>query len=206
MNERGHRCRGIVHLWALEIPGGEETSVASLTSAEELGCLSLLHVVQGVVECGWPVSPRLYVVMRGVHDVHGSKVASPAESTVWGLARVVMNEQPDLRCTLIDLCPAGSAEEPDSLFLEFCADSRDDEVALRGPARFVHRLAPTSMAELRDTAQAVRPARSQGRGGATGLPIRDPRAGGPRAAFGSGPCPARHPLRGTWSWRSTPPA
>lgn len=62
------------------------------------------------------------------------------QSPVWGLARVVMKEQPDVRCRMIDLSLRGAQSEIDSLARELIADEYEEEVALRDTERFVRRL------------------------------------------------------------------
>src|SRR5262249_5458965 len=59
---------------------------------------------------------------------------------LWGLGRVIALEHPELACSRIDLGDAG-AEELQALRRELSAGSREDQVALRGAARYVARLA-----------------------------------------------------------------
>jgi NADPH:quinone reductase-like Zn-dependent oxidoreductase/acyl carrier protein/SAM-dependent methyltransferase len=50
--------------------------------------------------------PRLWFVTRGgalATDLPASLVPNPGQTALWGFGRVVMNEHPYLRCTLIDL-------------------------------------------------------------------------------------------------------
>src|SRR5262249_45254615 len=54
-----------------------------------------------------------------------------------GLGRVIANEYPALRCRLVDLDPA--AADVQSLLDELAITDDEDEIALRGSERFVHR-------------------------------------------------------------------
>ena len=55
-----------------------------------------------------------------------------------------MNEYQNLRCRLVDLA-TGSPAEIDSLAEELgLTDSAEDEIALHGELRYVHRLTPVS--------------------------------------------------------------
>jgi myxalamid-type polyketide synthase MxaE and MxaD len=58
------------------------------------------------------------------------------------MGRVISNEHPELRCVRIDLSTAISKDEIHSLTEEFCGNSNEEEVALRGGTRYVARLKP----------------------------------------------------------------
>ena len=140
-------CRGIVHLWSLDITPMEETTVASLEDSLPLGCLSVLHLVQVLERVG--SSPRLVLVTKGAHAVGESvKSVSVAQSPLWGLGRVINNEFPNLQCTKVDISLADSPAEILSLFAQLWSDEQEDEIALRGEARYVHRLMSVSPADI----------------------------------------------------------
>jgi hypothetical protein len=58
-------CRGIVHLWALDTPAGEETIPEELESTQETDCLTALYLVQACAGRNWREPPRLWLVTRG---------------------------------------------------------------------------------------------------------------------------------------------
>ncbi|MBW4632289.1 MAG: SDR family NAD(P)-dependent oxidoreductase [Iphinoe sp. HA4291-MV1] len=140
-------CRGIVHLWSLDITPTEETTVASLEEAQTLGTLSVLHLVQALERVG--SSPRLVLVTQGAQPI-GESVNSVevAQSPLWGLGRVINNEFPKLQCTRVDISNAISPEEIQSLEAELWSDEGEDEIALRGEARYVHKLMPVSLKDV----------------------------------------------------------
>src|SRR6185369_12372167 len=80
---------------------------------------------------------------------------SPAQAAVWGLARVIAHEHPELRCACADLSLAPSATEIGALADELAADDREDQVAFRDDARHVARLVPHRLGE--GAAPAKRP-------------------------------------------------
>ncbi|MGB7711449.1 MAG: SDR family NAD(P)-dependent oxidoreductase [Microcoleus sp.] len=140
-------CRGIVHLWSLDITPMEETTVASLEDSLPLGCLSVLHLVQALERVG--SSPRLVLVTKGAQAVGESvKSVSVAQSPLWGLGRVINNEFPNLQCTKVDISLADSPAEIQSLFAQLWSDEGEDEIALRGEARYVHRLMSVSPPDI----------------------------------------------------------
>ena len=140
-------CRGVVHLWSLDITPAEETTVASLSEAGKQGCISVLNLVQALAERS--LSPRLVLVTQAAQAIgESAKSVSVAQSPLWGLGRVINNEHPALNCTKIDLSPVITPEEIQSLFNGLWSDDQEDEVALRGAVRHVRRLTPVSPGEI----------------------------------------------------------
>ena len=81
---------------------------------------------------------------------------SIAQAPVWGMARTIEHEHPELRCTCVDLSAGGGPEEVSeelgALFREVWADDRDGDVALRGGRRYVERLNRYDAPEPAETA------------------------------------------------------
>jgi acyl transferase domain-containing protein/acyl carrier protein len=133
-------CRGVVHLWSLDATAG--TTLDALAATRELGCLSALHVVQALTLTGRREKPRLWLVTAGAQAVEpGAPPTDVGQSLLWGLARTVAHEHPELGSTSIDLAADGGTERANALFDEVVADGRENQVALRGSARYVPRLA-----------------------------------------------------------------
>ncbi|MGH8479084.1 MAG: SDR family NAD(P)-dependent oxidoreductase [Gammaproteobacteria bacterium] len=143
-------CDGIVYLWTLD---------ASIDGADPIGCADAQHflaLLQGIAAVAHERAPRLYVVTAGAaRVVPGEAVTSPAMAPTVGLARVAYNEYPELRCTLVDLPARPATEDLTALVGELLADDREDDVALRGTSRFVHRLVRTDGRALDAAAGAV---------------------------------------------------
>jgi acyl transferase domain-containing protein/SAM-dependent methyltransferase len=133
-------CR-LVHCWSLDAAGPEYCSGETLHMAESLGCHSVVSLVQAMAGLEWLVAPRLWLVTRGVHRVgeQGPDIAV-AQAPVWGLARSIRHEHPNWRYGLVDLDPADTAKNVEFLADELLVDDDEDEVALRGVHRYVHRL------------------------------------------------------------------
>jgi NAD(P)-dependent dehydrogenase (short-subunit alcohol dehydrogenase family)/acyl carrier protein len=95
------------------------------------------------------------LVTRGAQAV--GEYASPvavSQAPLWGLGRTIAMEQPDLRCTRVDLALAPFADETALLLRELLASDGEDQVALRQEGRQVARLehgylAPAEAPEFR---------------------------------------------------------
>jgi NADPH:quinone reductase-like Zn-dependent oxidoreductase/acyl carrier protein len=135
-------CAGILYLWSLDAPPPEGMTLAALESAQQAGCLGVLHLLQALSEVQQAGSPRLWLVTRGVQC--GPSLSAPpalAQSPMWGLARVIAHEHPELRCTAVDLSAATPPQEIESLFQLLWLEEGEDQIALRGTERYVARLA-----------------------------------------------------------------
>ncbi len=134
-------CRGIVHLWGLDINHEEEMRVSTLKEAQAVGCGSVLNLIQAVARASWSRSPRLWLVTRGAQAV-GSQPGPVAvgQAPLWGLGRVIRLEHPELACVQVDLDPAASAEGVEVLLEEILAPDGEDEVGYREGQRHVARL------------------------------------------------------------------
>jgi len=139
--------RGIVHLSNLDNCAAS-FSGASLDQAAQDGCGSVLHLLQALQKLHKvqqePLAP-LWVVTRAsqtVNSVEGAREVAPglAQSLVWGMARAVSEEWPDLRFVRVDLDANDRSMEVGQLLAELHARDGETEVAFRRQDRFVARL------------------------------------------------------------------
>nr|AQW44891.1 polyketide synthase [Corallococcus coralloides] len=133
-------CRGVVHLFSLDAPGPDARPEA-LEEAHRLGVKSALHLVQAMVQASFRDVPRLWLVTGGIHAVKADdRVSHVEQAPLWGLGRVLSVEHSELACTSVDVGARDEAEAA-SLGEELLAQTPEDQLALRGGARFVARLA-----------------------------------------------------------------
>jgi len=149
-------CRSVVHLWSLDSAPVEETTLSSIDSAQIMGCFNVLQLAQVLSKVNWTAVPRLWLVTVGTQPVGGRKQPlSVAQSPLWGLSRTIANEHPNLHSSVIDLSAALPPEEIESLFAELTADDKEDEIALRGESRYIHRLMRVSVAKIQKAGQQM---------------------------------------------------
>jgi acyl transferase domain-containing protein/aryl carrier-like protein len=136
-------CRGVVHLWNLDAPPADGLSAAALRAAEAPGLLSVVWLVQAWDHVAPDQSARLFLVTRGAQSVADQpEPVAIAQAPAIGLGRVIAGEYPRLRCKLVDLDSEGDDDGVGSLLEEVESADEEDEVALRGPERYVHRYLP----------------------------------------------------------------
>ncbi|HBL27314.1 MAG TPA: polyketide synthase, partial [Acidobacteria bacterium] len=134
------RPREVVYLEGLAAQLGPEASGEEMSQAATEACAGLVRLVQTLEGWGDPL-PRLTVVTRGAQPTGAATSAAPVQAPLWGLAAVIGNEHPELRCRIVDLDPAVPGEqELAALVRELRGGDREDKVALRGEERRVARL------------------------------------------------------------------
>jgi phthiocerol/phenolphthiocerol synthesis type-I polyketide synthase C len=149
------RVHGVVHLWSTAEPATLDAGGAALEAAQEVGSCSVLYLTQALVNRGSSDVPRLWIVTAGAQSIQGDPqpLAGIAHAPLWGMAAVIANEHPELRCSCVDL--GGGTDEVYSLAAELLNDDAEDRLALRGVARHVARLVRAQLPERDTAARAV---------------------------------------------------
>jgi myxalamid-type polyketide synthase MxaB len=132
VNKEYGSLESIVNLWSLN----------DLKPNSQQGCKSTLHLVKALVKTGWTDLPRLWLVTRGAQAVgyNQSEISGVAQSPLWGMARVITLEHPELKCTCLDLDPQSNLDEAKALFEEICTNDAENRLAFRNEMRYVARL------------------------------------------------------------------
>jgi acyl transferase domain-containing protein/acyl carrier protein len=143
----------IVHLWSLDTDPKESMDADSLDRAHELGLFSVLDVARQAARGLTGSSACLAVVARGVHNVLGDEVISPAAAMTDAAITVVQQEFPWIRCHSIDV---GTGPVPAEALLAEVSAKAHGPVALRHSHRWVPRFVPVA-AEQFDPAGRLRP-------------------------------------------------
>jgi acyl carrier protein len=91
--------------------------------------------------------PRLWWVTTGAVAATPADDIEPALAAVWGLGRTVMQEHPELACTLVDL--QSTADPLSALLSEFVIQDDERQIAWRSGERRVARLVRAAAMPLR---------------------------------------------------------
>ncbi|MDJ0573937.1 MAG: type I polyketide synthase, partial [Xenococcaceae cyanobacterium MO_234.B1] len=137
-----HQFQGILHLWSLDDSLSATTTFTDIQKAQELGCASVLHLIQALFEQPENTQlPRLCLVTKGAMSVgdtpHNLNVG---QTPLWGLGKVIGLEHPDLERLLIDIDPTGGTESIPALVEEVLSPEKEDQIAFRQELRYVGRL------------------------------------------------------------------
>ena len=136
--------QGVVHLWNLRIEPAQELDTTCVEEAQQLGCGSVMHLVQAMLHRGCSPHFGLWLVTRGAQAA-GSESSEPApapmQALVWGLGRVLATEHPEFASVLVDLDTCSEREAATVLYGEFQADG-ENQLAYRAGMRYAARLVP----------------------------------------------------------------
>ncbi len=139
---------GILYGWALPANSLETLTATTLEQAQIHNCGGLLHLVQALVTQSI-TSTRLWVMTQGAVAVGPDSPWAIAQSTLWGIGKVISLEQPQLWGGLLDLAPTISEADSYPIVQEILAAQDEDQIAFRDGKRFVARLKPTQLPELK---------------------------------------------------------
>jgi len=137
----------VVHLGGLRSMRQDDTVDVSLRETDlhlaerDVYCASLLHVVQALAARG-AAPPRLCLVTQGAQPVidDDGKRLGVDQAPLWGLARTIGLEMPQLECRCVDLDPAAGEDQAQRLLEELLHGDEEPEVALRRGERYAARL------------------------------------------------------------------
>ena len=134
VDEQQLSCRGIVYV-------GDSVHTDPVQAALN-HCEYLLHLVQTIIRMEWVNSPRLWIVTRNCQPVSSDSLSTlqVQQAPLWGMGRVIASEHPELHCVLIDLDPASSENEIETLFEEIWCPTQENQLAWRHSSRYVARL------------------------------------------------------------------
>jgi acyl transferase domain-containing protein/SAM-dependent methyltransferase/acyl carrier protein len=138
-------CRGIVDLWNLDLTDIDRTLPDDVVATQDRGAFHVVSLIQAWNDLAGDRTIPLWLVTCQAQSVNAARDGIlPLQTPVWGLGRVIMNEYPRLRARLVDLGD-GSTRELLALADEVWTPDDEDEIAIRGDARYVHRFASTSI-------------------------------------------------------------
>ncbi|PZO17593.1 MAG: short-chain dehydrogenase [Leptolyngbya foveolarum] len=153
--------KGVVHLWNLDACG-TELSLPAIENAQQTGLASVLHLLQSLVRFSDRIEqPKLWLSTQGAVSLEIDKSAcglsepltepltepsSVAQSTVWGLGKVIALEHRELWGALVDLPISEQGVDAEIqaqlLFSEVQSPPEEDYIAFRQQQRYVARLRP----------------------------------------------------------------
>jgi acyl transferase domain-containing protein/NADPH:quinone reductase-like Zn-dependent oxidoreductase/SAM-dependent methyltransferase/acyl carrier protein len=127
----------LVYLWSLDTPQANAEGDIVL-----MGTDALLHLVQTHEEIKCSAKLRMDLITRGAQPPgRAMNTVAVAQAPLIGLLRVIRNEYPNFSGRGIDLPPEPSESDQSLLWSELLREDAEREIALRGEARYVQRLA-----------------------------------------------------------------
>ena len=135
LQDEGVELDGVAYLAAMDATAPDQ---GRCDPNQQLGPGGVVATIQALAARS--LAPRLMLVTCGAQPVEQPAV-EPGQATVWGMAKVIDLEHPDLRCRRVDLDRAADREQRGrELAAELLRDDEERLVALRGGRRHVGRL------------------------------------------------------------------
>lgn len=126
--------QGVVYLWGNTADAATDT----VPDQAQESYVGALHLAQALVQLAQP--PRLWLVTCAAQAVTEREPVQITGTPIWGLARTITLEHPDLRCSTVDL-PAGVDPAAVAGFAqELLAAGAELQLAYRQGQRYVARL------------------------------------------------------------------
>jgi len=151
----GFGFHGLIDASNLDGSSPTEMTASQVVNVSQASCCQVIAIVQGFEQAGRTLPP-LWLLTLNAQAVGGQAKPNLTQAPLWGLGRVLANELSGAHCRLVDLGPSADESEIQALLDELELDDLEEEVAFRGPQRYVARLRRSSLPEMRRTVQ-VRP-------------------------------------------------
>lgn len=136
INQQETDLVGVINCWGLD-----KTITDNLMASAKHSCGSTLHLVQSLIQANFPKPPVLWLVTQGATPVNNFPLSQLAQSTLWGMGKVIALEHPELQCTCVDLDPDTTIiKNAQILSQEIYSSSLETQVAFRQGRRYVSRL------------------------------------------------------------------
>ena len=140
----------VVHMWNLSPDFETRSDAAKLEHVSQFGLISLSLLLRSVIETGTVSDLEIAVVSDRVFQVDDADEAELEKSLLIGPCRVIPQENPGLRCRLIDIGnPVGKQAALVSRVIwdELLAEEHLPVVALRGSRRWTPHYPPARLPE-----------------------------------------------------------
>ncbi|WP_429841912.1 edeine biosynthesis hybrid PKS-NRPS EdeI [Brevibacillus sp. FIR094] len=137
LGDKKEKLTGIIHLWSLTSGAQQPIGLGeleALESAQDLGVYSLFHLTQALLELDLKQVLDLRIVSNYAQAVDDTGPVFPEKAPLFGLAKVISQENPKLQCFSLDLATEGrsTSQLAGQLLAEIRCNRDDTLVAYRG--------------------------------------------------------------------------
>lgn len=138
------KAYGIIHLWSVDTPALD--SATDLLSIAQTGCGTVLQLVQALLHSQIQPVGLWLVTQQAQRVVDTDGLSGTLHATLWGMAKTIAVEHPELNCRSIDIDTVGTQTDLVTQLLaevtQIGTPVTEPQVALRNQSRYVERLLP----------------------------------------------------------------
>lgn len=153
------KFQGIIFAWGLDSVSNDQLNVENIIKSEEHSSIMLMNVMRKLNTTHFKETPDLWLLSSGAQTVGGTpKTLNLSQEGLRGVSRVIVNEFPIYKSTMVDFSSPVKDEEIDSLLEEFFSNDTEDEIAYRTKKRYVNKLERISSENIANRAKKTVPA------------------------------------------------
>ncbi|MEQ9440316.1 MAG: SDR family NAD(P)-dependent oxidoreductase [Cyclobacteriaceae bacterium] len=158
ITRKGFSVRRVMYLWGLDSTFDPELSVQALDVQQQALAEYTLNTLRAVVNHG--TEPLLYIVTQGADQVVEGETININQAALYGMGRVLMNEFPFVKTSLVDLGASINTEEMELLYENFTLveKPRYPEIAIRNHGLLIRKLQEVTEENAEQQAICLRPA------------------------------------------------
>ena len=133
--------QGLIFAWGLDSADNNKLSESTIIKAEEDSSAMMMNIMRKLNKMNYEKNPDIWVLLRGTQVVGDSPTTiNLSQQGLRGVSRVIVNEFPNYKTSLVDFSSQVKEEEIQSFIDELFNDEHVDEIAFRGKKRYVNRL------------------------------------------------------------------
>jgi acyl transferase domain-containing protein/acyl carrier protein len=133
--------KGVVDFWNLNVNGALTETGNEVIQSSEVAWGGVLNLVKTLSTLNINTVPRLWLITRGAQAIDNNiGFNGLLQSPVWGLAKVITMEYPEMQSTCIDLDSALPDFEAEMLAQEIWSNNNENQIAFRDIHRYASRM------------------------------------------------------------------
>ncbi|MCH7534442.1 MAG: SDR family NAD(P)-dependent oxidoreductase, partial [Bacteroidetes bacterium] len=150
---------GIVYAWGLDSVPNDKVNAESISRCEEETSIMMMNIMRKLNSTNYEKNPSIWMLLSGTQSINNSpEMVNLSQEGLRGVCRVIVNEFPVFKSTVVDFSSPVQDEEIDEFVKEIEAEDNVDELAFRGRQRFVLKLERLTMDAITQKAKRLVPA------------------------------------------------
>ncbi len=140
VTRKGFKVRRVMYLWGLDSTFNPNIAINELDQQQEALAESTTNMLRAIVNHG--SEPVLYLVTQGADSIRDGEPVNINQAAIYGMGRVLMNEFPFIKTSLVDLSSRLNIKELELLYERFTIVEKPvyPEVALRQNELLIRKL------------------------------------------------------------------
>lgn len=152
------KFQGIIYAWGLDAPGNNNITTDTIIHSEN-NSVMLMNIMRKLNECTFANNPDIWILSSGAQVVAGHpETISLLQEGLRGVSRVVVNEFPIYKTSMVDFSTPVQDGEIEVFVDEMFSGDRADEIAFRGKRRYINKLERISKEAKEQRAKQTVPA------------------------------------------------